>query len=180
MAFRHAVIERNSMLLLALTLITVAIGGLVEGGPEVRSQADFDALVAERLARVQERIASFKGHPVVVNKWGSWCDPCRREFPSFQSAAKKLGNKVAFLGANVNDSTEGATAFLKARPLPYPSYVDDKLKISKSLRPAGFAPVTGFYDVNGRLVHLHAGPYDTPAALERDIEKYVPANDPAK
>jgi thiol-disulfide isomerase/thioredoxin len=123
-----------------------------------------------------KRIESLRGIPVVVNKWGSWCDPCRREFPAFQSTAKKMGGEVAFFGANVSDSEKDATKFLKTRPLPYPSYVDDKLKIAAQLKPAGFAPVTGFYDTRGKLVHTHAGPYDTPAELENDIKKYIPAN----
>jgi hypothetical protein len=91
-----------------------------------------------------------------------------------------MGGKVAFLGANVEDSTKGAQNFLAKRPLPYPSYVDNKLKITGLLKPAGAAPVTGFYDTNGKLVHLHAGPYDTAAELERDIKKYAAAKDPAK
>jgi hypothetical protein len=57
--------------------------------------------------------------------------------------------------------------------VPYPSYIDDKLQISKMLRPAGFAPVTGFYDRTGRLVYVHPGPYDTAAALERDMQRYL-------
>jgi thiol-disulfide isomerase/thioredoxin len=122
------------------------------------------------------RVASLHGLPIVVNKWGSWCDPCRREFPSFQKAAKQLGGRVAFLGANVQDSTDAANAFLKTYPVPYPSYIDDKLQIAAALKPAGFAPVTGFYSVGGKLVHVHAGPYDTAAALKADIKKYTHVN----
>lgn len=123
-----------------------------------------------------KRVESLHGIPVVVNKWGSWCDPCRREFPSFQGAAKNMGNKVAFLGANVSDSDKDATKFLQTRPLPYPSYVDDKLKIARLLKPAGFAPVTGFYNGSGKLVHVHAGPYDSVTELETDIKKYATTN----
>lgn len=125
-----------------------------------------------------KRVESLRGLPVVVNKWGSWCDPCRREFPAFQQVSKEMGDSVAFLGANVSDSEKDANKFLKTRPLPYPSYIDDKLKISKLLKPASFAPVTGFYDTKGKLVHMHAGPYDTAAELENDIEKYIPAKSP--
>ncbi|HEV7918048.1 MAG TPA: TlpA disulfide reductase family protein [Solirubrobacterales bacterium] len=119
------------------------------------------------------RIKSLKGNPVVVNKWGSWCGPCRAEFPLFQKAAKRDGAKVAFLGVNILDSPEAAREFLTQRPVPYPSYVDDKLVISKQLRPVQGAPSTGFWDRSGKLVYVKIGEYKSQADLDRDIAKYA-------
>ncbi len=56
-----------------------------------------------------------KGYPVVVNKWASWCPPCRAEFPYFQSQAIKRGKEVAFLGVDGNDNDADAKEFLAAR-----------------------------------------------------------------
>lgn len=120
-----------------------------------------------------KRIESLRGLPVVVNKWGSWCGPCRSEFPLFQDAAKRYGGEIAFLGANVNDGRKYARKFLGERPVPYPSYVDDKLEISKLLPPLQGAPTTGFYDVKGKLVHVKIGEYKNAAALRADIERYA-------
>ncbi|MBK5230842.1 MAG: TlpA family protein disulfide reductase, partial [Thermoleophilia bacterium] len=97
-----------------------------------------------------KRIAELRGLPIVVNKWGSWCGPCRAEFPLFQQAAKANGGKIAFLGVNVSDGRGAAREFLRARPLPYPSYVDDRLLISQLLPPVAGAPSTGFYDATGK------------------------------
>src|SRR4051812_40437556 len=46
------------------------------------------------------RIEQLRGHPVVVNKWASWCAPCRAEFPIFQRVGLRYGKRVGFLGVN--------------------------------------------------------------------------------
>ena len=69
------------------------------------------------------RLASLKGTPVVVNIWGSWCGPCRFEFPYFEKAATdpSIDKKVAFLGVDSDDTDGQAKTFLSELPLPYPS-----------------------------------------------------------
>jgi thiol-disulfide isomerase/thioredoxin len=124
-----------------------------------------------------KRIESLRGLPIVINKWGSWCPPCRGEFPAFQDAAKSNGGRIAFIGVNSADNADDATAFMKQHPVPYPSYVDGyDLKIAKLLKPAGFAPVTAFFNASGRLVHTHPGPYNSAAALKSDIRRYATFN----
>ncbi|MBI4897885.1 MAG: TlpA family protein disulfide reductase [Actinobacteria bacterium] len=124
-------------------------------------------------AAYDKRVATLRGLPIVVNKWGSWCGPCRNEFPLFQRAAKEHGGKIAFLGVNVSDGKADARAFLRQRPVPYPSYVDPRLFISQLLPPAAAAPSTGFYNAAGKLVHVKAGEYRNAAALEEDIRRYA-------
>lgn len=124
-------------------------------------------------AAYDKRVAELRGLPIVVNKWGSWCGPCRNEFPLFQRAAKKHGGQVAFLGVNVSDGKADARAFLRQRPVPYPSFVDPRLFISQLLPPAAAAPSTGFYNATGELVHVKAGEYRNAAALEEDIQRYA-------
>lgn len=119
------------------------------------------------------RMKELKGLPVVVNKWASWCGPCREEFPEFQQTAKELGGRVAFLGINVYDSESKAKGFLGKFPVPYPSYSDPDMKISKQLPPPKYAPVTNIYDAEGRLVHAESGPYKSAADLAADIERYA-------
>src|SRR4051794_21636778 len=75
-------------------------------------------------AAFERRIAGLAGHPAVVNKWASWCRPCRAEFPVLQQVATARGTQVAFLGINGADKRPAAEKFLAAHPLPYPSYED--------------------------------------------------------
>jgi cytochrome c biogenesis protein CcmG, thiol:disulfide interchange protein DsbE len=120
-----------------------------------------------------ERIKTLKGHPAVVNKWASWCRPCRAEFPIFQHVAADRGKEVAFLGVNGADKRPAAEKFLAERPLPYPSYEDPDEKIAGELEIAKFFPMTLFLDANGKTAFIKSGEYTSRAELEADIDRYL-------
>jgi cytochrome c biogenesis protein CcmG, thiol:disulfide interchange protein DsbE len=119
------------------------------------------------------RLRELEGYPVVVNKWASWCGPCRAEFPYFQSEAAKRGDEVAFLGVNSNDGEDSAAEFLAEFPVPYPSYLDPDLKIADGIEGALAFPATGFYDRRGELAYVRNGPYENADELSADIERYA-------
>jgi thiol-disulfide isomerase/thioredoxin len=121
----------------------------------------------------EERLAELKGHPVVVNKWGSWCGPCRAEFPIFQRVSTRLGKEVAFLGLNVVDNRGNAASFLRERPVPYPSYRDERASIAAANGMGGGAPITAFYDASGKRTYVKQGEYKRDADLLDDIEQYA-------
>jgi cytochrome c biogenesis protein CcmG, thiol:disulfide interchange protein DsbE len=143
-----------------LTAIRAEANQLLDGGTEA-----FEA-----------RLEQLRGIPVVVNKWASWCGPCRYEFPWFQSLAEKRGGEIAFLGVNANDSSGAAEQFLSELPLPFPSYSDPDLKIAQELGGPPLAmPGTAFYDRSGKLVYTHIGQYPDEAALVTEVNKYAAA-----
>ncbi len=124
-------------------------------------------------AAFRERLAELKGFPVVVNKWASWCGPCREEFPHFQRQAVKRGKEVAFIGVNSMDNDGNAKAFLADYPVTYPSYKDGDGKTSKVFEGSYAFPTTAFYDKRGRLALVKPGGYKTEADLVKDIERYA-------
>jgi cytochrome c biogenesis protein CcmG/thiol:disulfide interchange protein DsbE len=121
----------------------------------------------------EKRIAGLAGHPAVVNKWASWCRPCRAEFPIFQQVATQRGKRVAFLGINGADKEPAAKKFLTGRPLPYPSYVDPHEEIAQERKVAKYFPMTLFIDAHGKTVYTHAGEYTSTADLNADIDRYL-------
>lgn len=141
-----------------------ALGGLY-------SQAN--QLLAGGKPAFEKRLSALRGHPVVVNKWASWCVPCQSEFPVFESVAAKEGTKVAFLGVNGKDVDAAARRFLAKRPLPFPSYTDPDETIARALEIPQNYPMTVLLDRRGRMAYIHPGPYRDDAALERDIERYL-------
>lgn len=131
-------------------------GGLLGGGA--------DALEAE--------LERLRGTPVVINKWASWCGPCREEFPAFQEQAAERLDEVAFIGLNSGDSEDSAATFLEGHPVPYPSFSDPDEEIATSYG-ATFFPSTIFIDASGEVVYTHTGPYADADALAADIDRYA-------
>jgi cytochrome c biogenesis protein CcmG/thiol:disulfide interchange protein DsbE len=121
----------------------------------------------------ERRLADLRGYPVVVNKWASWCGPCREEMPWFQRLSARLGKRIAFLGVDSQDSSEAAMDFLREFPLPYPSYSDPGEEIAEAMEATIGFPATAFYDSNGELAHVQQGQYASIDALTADIERYA-------
>jgi cytochrome c biogenesis protein CcmG/thiol:disulfide interchange protein DsbE len=120
------------------------------------------------------RLPELHGYPVVINKWASWCGPCRFEFPLFQTLASERGGEVAFLGVDSNDSEDAARTFLEELPLPYPSYSDPDQEIAATfLDNAREFPATAFYDSHGDLAFVHRGVYASEDALTADVDRYA-------
>lgn len=141
----------------ALTALHAQAGALLDGGSRA----------------LQRRLAGLKGYPLVMNKWASWCQPCRAEFPVFQRAAVDMGRRVAFLGLDSGDSERSkALAFLRSFPVPYPSFYDASGQLGTDVTSSPFTPVTLFVAPDGSR-YPHQGPYSSVHELERDVERYA-------
>jgi cytochrome c biogenesis protein CcmG, thiol:disulfide interchange protein DsbE len=122
---------------------------------------------------LRDRLAALRGRPIVINKWASWCQPCRAEFGAFQRASVNLGREVAFIGLDSGDSSRAdALAFLRSFPLSYPSYYDASGRLGTAISDSPFVPVTVFYDRHGGQ-YIRQGPYPSQAKLEQDIRRYA-------
>lgn len=106
-------------------------------------------------------LADHLGSVVVLNVWGSWCSPCRKEAPELQAAYTRLttgadaSGKVVFVGVNTRDNDPGpAIAFERRFEVTYPSVYDPSgkqlLGFADSL-PAMAIPSTLVIDAQGRV-----------------------------
>ena len=121
----------------------------------------------------EQRLERVSGFPVVVNKWASWCGPCRFEFPFFQNLAARYGKRVAFIGVDSDDSNDAARTFLREFPVPYPSYTDPDQEVAGVFNATLGFPATAFYDRSGELKYLKQGGYDSQEELAADIREHA-------
>jgi cytochrome c biogenesis protein CcmG, thiol:disulfide interchange protein DsbE len=147
---------------------------LLAGSPQPLAalHAQASELLPGGLRALRARISALRGTPVVINKWASWCEPCRAEFPIFQHVSVSLGRRVAFIGVDSGDNRANALAFLHELPVSYPSYYDRSGEAGVTITDSTFTPVTVFLDARGRE-YIHQGPYPSVAKLEADVRRYA-------
>jgi len=120
-------------------------------------------------------VADLRGSVVVLNVWGSWCAPCKKEQPDLQRAADALAAEgVRFVGINVRDRTTGnALAHNRRFAVTYPSLFDPSARLVARFRdlPPSAIPTTVVLDRDGRVAArvLGATSYDELVALVRRV-----------
>jgi cytochrome c biogenesis protein CcmG/thiol:disulfide interchange protein DsbE len=147
---------------------------LADSPPELATLHAQGGTLLEGGARaLRARLASVKGYPVVINKWASWCVPCKEEFAAFQRVSAEYGRHVAFIGIDSEDPnrTEAVT-FLKSFAVSYPSYYDKSGSLGEQLTDGKFTPATVFIPLHGRP-YIREGVYPSAAKLRRDVERYA-------
>jgi thiol-disulfide isomerase/thioredoxin len=98
--------------------------------------------------------ADYPGKVIVINVWGSWCAPCRKEAPDLGRASKQTADIAQFIGLNIRDYDRApARAFIRAFAVPYPQIYDpngEQLIKFADLPPSGI-PSTLIIDPKGRI-----------------------------
>lgn len=118
--------------------------------------------------------ASYRGKVVVLNFWGSWCNPCRSEGPTLAVLAEQYRPKgVSFLGDDVGDTSANALAFTRSVGITYPSVNDAGYSLVQEfgrVAPINDTPTTVVIDKTGHIAGLVIGQvsYQTMTTILRD------------
>ncbi|MBE7550442.1 MAG: TlpA family protein disulfide reductase [Anaerolineales bacterium] len=105
------------------------------------------------------RLSDFKGKPVLVNFWATWCGPCRSEFPDFQKAAVDNAGDLVIIGINntTTDQKDQIPAFLEEFGVTFPIVLDESGDTAKAYNILGL-PTSIFIDRNGNVNEIFTGP----------------------
>ena len=101
-------------------------------------------------------LSQFRGHPVIVNFWASWCAPCRQEMPALAAIAQRLGGKINFVGIDTNDQRGSALTFLNKTGVKYITAFDPKADVAQNYGVYGL-PTTFFISAQGKLLGRQVG-----------------------
>ena len=119
-------------------------------------------------------LEQFRGRPVVINFWASWCGPCKIEHPVLEWGAEQFGSQAQFLGIIFEDTEENAQGFLQDMGASFPHLVDPRSRISVDYGVSG-VPETYFITADGLIMTKHVGPID-PQTLTQRIRELTQAS----
>jgi len=116
-------------------------------------------------------LADYKGRPVIVNFWATWCGPCKLEIPAFVDLVNKYKDKnFTVLGISVDDSPEDLQKFAAEYKMNYPVLVGLGHDDLQEAYEATFAvPVSWFIRADGTVALKHAGT-QTPEWFEAQVK----------
>jgi len=154
-------------------VIVAAVAGIVlssgsddgggSGQPGVTDPARFDLPALDGTGRV--RLADFKGKPLVVNFFASWCEPCKKELPDIANASRQLAGKVAFVAVNSKEISAGSGVSLARNT----GLAEAGITLARDIGGQGGSglhdayevrnamPITAFYDGTGALKFVAPG-----------------------
>jgi peroxiredoxin len=104
----------------------------------------------------QKALSGYRGKPLVLNVWASWCPPCQQEMPAFQQVHESLGERVQFVGLDRADSRSDATSFAQQRKITYDLLFDRDDTLAPQLGVA-VMPTTLLVSADGVVVKTLAG-----------------------
>lgn len=146
---------------IATTPFAATLGEVMAG--ESLREARLDGLLGNAA-----KFSDFRGKPLVINVWASWCGPCRAEMGSLERLARRYGGKeFNVIGISTDDDRVAAQGFLWFAKISFPNYIDHDLVLENMLG-ANKIPLTILVNAEGRVVKKISGAkaWDAPESVE--------------
>jgi len=112
-------------------------------------------------------LSAFRGKPLIINMWASYCSPCLQEMGSLERLSKRYGKQFNVIGISIDDHPERAQAFLAKARTTFPHFIDQNLTIEHMLG-ANRIPLTVLVDAQGRILYKVYGAreWDSPDSVK--------------
>lgn len=115
-----------------------------------------------------KKFSAYRGKPLIINVWASWCGPCREEIGSLERLSRRFGGKqINVIGISTDDDASAAAAFIKDSKLTFTNYLDSNVRLENMLG-ANTIPLTILVDEHGRVIEKVRGfqEWDNPETIK--------------
>jgi thiol-disulfide isomerase/thioredoxin len=148
------------VLLILLGLLGATSGAAAKTPGEVEVGAVLRDAPMQGLSGKSRLLSDYRGKPLVINVWASWCVPCRQEMGSLEKLSRRLAkNRVNVIGISTDDYRDKASAFLREAGTSFSHYIDNQLLLENMLG-ADRLPLTLLVDAQGRVLSKTYGAKD--------------------
>lgn len=115
------------------------------------------------------KLSDFRGKPLLINVWASWCGPCRDEMASLDRLARRHnGRQFNVIGISTDDHADRAQRFVVATGVSFDNYLDRNLVLENMLG-ANRLPLTVLVDARGRVLKKLYGAREWDSAANRAL-----------
>lgn len=117
------------------------------------------------LSGPSRKLSDYRGKPLIINVWASWCGPCRAEMGSLEKLSRRGEKQFAVIGISTDDYPDRASAFLRQSGTTFNHYIDGQLLLENMLG-ANRLPLTLLVDAQGKVLGKYYGAqnWDGPEA----------------
>ena len=124
------------------------------------------------------KLSDFRGKPVILNFWASWCGPCKAEMPEFENAYVEYGDQIHFIIVDLVDgqseTVESGSAYVTEMGYTFPVYFDTDMEAAFSYQVSAI-PMSIFIDAQGIVVNSHVGMISADE-LQQNIDTLLASN----
>jgi len=119
------------------------------------------------LVNKSRKFSEYRGKPLIINVWASWCGPCREEMGSLDRLARRYGGKkFNVIGISTDDDGNAAADYIRQSKVSFETFLDSKVFLENMLG-ANAIPLTLLVDAHGRVLRKVRGAHewDSPEFL---------------
>ncbi len=119
---------------------------------KVLREVPMNQITAQGITGKTSLFSAYRGKPLMINVWASWCGPCRDEMASLANLSKQYGGKqFNVIGISTDDDASAAASAIKSGKLTFTNFIDHDL-ILENMLGADTIPLTILVDADGRVV----------------------------
>ena len=156
------------LLIVALLLPFVTTLALADTPGEVQVGSRLREATLHGLNNPDRKFSDYRGKPLIINVWASWCEPCRAEMGEIDGLARRFnGKQFNLIGISTDDDADAALRYVWQQKLTFATYIDSS-QFLENMLGADAIPLTILVDANGRILDkVHgARKWNSPAYVQ--------------